>query len=202
MNFNGWGNFEDLFRACGYTNYCDGNSNNSNNNDKNNNTTDNSSNNNNSNYNSNYYGCNDIPNGFQTLHPELFIIIGEILGNIVAGSVPFNVQNAIGNWLQLVGQAILTYNAQQQYFQAGPGRYYEARNYNIVNPFCSSSSPSTAAYTANTSNAQGPSSGTSSQSSSKSSNLKGNSNKIEELEKQVYELTKEINEIKTLLQKK
>ena len=196
MNFNGWGNFEDLFRACGYTNYCDGNSNNSNNN----NTTDNSSNNNNSN--SNYYGCNDIPNGFQTLHPELFIIIGEILGNIVAGSVPFNVQNSIGNWLQLVGQAILTYNAQQQYFQAGPGRYYEARNYNIVNPFCSSSSPSTAAYTANTANAQGPSNGSNSQSSSRSSNSKGNSTKIEELEKQVYELTKEINEIKTFLQKK
>lgn len=196
MNFNGWGNFEDLFRACGYTNSSD----NSNNNNKSNDDT--NSSNSNSNYNSNYYGCNDIPNGFQTLHPELFIIIGEILGNIVAGSVPFNVQNAIGNWLQLVGQAILTYNAQQQYFQAGPGRYYEARNYNIVNPFCSSSSPSTAAYTANTANAQGPSSGASSQSSSKSSNSKSNSNKIEELEKQVYELTKEINEIKTLLQKK
>ncbi len=196
MNFNGWGNFEDLFRACGYTNSSD-NSNNSNDDNNSNN-----SNNNNSNYNSNYYGCNDIPNGFQTLHPELFIIIGEILGNIVAGSVPFNVQNAIGNWLQLVGQAILTYNAQQQYFQAGPGRYYEARNYNIVNPFCSSSSPSTAAYTANTANAQGPSSGASSQSSSKSSNSKSNSNKIEELETQIEELTKEINEIKTLLQKK
>ena len=196
MNFNGWGNFEDLFRACGYTNSSD-NSNNSNDDNNSNN-----SNNNNSNYNSNYYGCNDIPNGFQTLHPELFIIIGEILGNIVAGSVPFNVQNAIGNWLQLVGQAILTYNAQQQYFQAGPGRYYGARNYNIVNPFCSSSSPSTAAYTANTANAQGPSSGASSQSSSKSSNSKSNSNKIEELETQIEELTKEINEIKTLLQKK
>lgn len=202
MNFNGWGNFEDLFRACGYTSSCNGNSNNSNNSDENNNTTDNNSNNNNSNYNSNYYGCNDIPNGFQTLHPELFIIIGEILGNIVAGSVPFNVQNSIGNWLQLVGQAILTYNAQQQYFQAGPGRYYEARNYNIVNPFCSSSSPSTAAYTANPANAQGPSNGSNSQSSSRNSNSKSNSNKIEELETQIEELTKEINEIKTLLQKK
>ncbi|MDY2631692.1 MAG: hypothetical protein SOV85_10140, partial [Clostridium sp.] len=83
MNFNGWGNFEDLFRACGYTNSSD----NSNNNNKSNDDT--NSSNSNSNYNSNYYGCNDIPNGFQTLHPELFIIIGEILGNIVAGSVPF-----------------------------------------------------------------------------------------------------------------
>lgn len=192
MNFNGWGNFDDLFRACGYTSSCENNENTNNNNNNNN----------------NYYGCNDIPNGFQTLHPELFIIIGEILGNIVAGSVPFNVQNAIGNWLQLVGQAILTYNAQQQYFQAGPGRYYEARNYNIVNPFCSNDSPSTAAYNANSSNAQGTSSTSSSQSSSKkkstssskSNNL--NKEKFEDLEKQVEELTKEINEIKILLQKK
>lgn len=202
MNFNGWGNFEDLFRACGYTNSFNGKGNNCNDNDESNNTTDNSSNNNNSNYNSNYYGCNDIPNGFQNLHPELFVIIGEILGNIVAGSIPFNVQNAIGNWLQLVGQAIETYNAQQQYFQSGPGRYYDVNTRNIDNPFCSSAAPSTAAYTANPVNAQGPSSGSNSQSSSRNSNSKGNANKIEELEKQVQELTKEINEIKTLLQKK
>ncbi|MCF0148840.1 MAG: hypothetical protein HUJ77_10650, partial [Clostridium sp.] len=185
MNFNGWANYEDLFRACGYSSPCDENGDNCNKNENNNS--------NNSNYRSNYYGCNDIPNGFQTLHPELFIIIGEILGNIVAGSVPFNVQNAIGNWLQLVGQAILTYNAQQQYFQAGPGRYYDIANFNIVNPFCSSESPSTAAYTANTANAQGPSNGSSSRSSSsqgssRNSNSKGNSNKIETLEKQFNEL--------------
>ena len=176
MNFNGWDNLEDLFRACGYTS--SSNDNNDNNNNNNNN---------------NGYGCNDIPNGFQTLHPELFIIIGEILGNIVAGTLPFNVQNAIGNWLQLVGQAILTYNAQQQYFQAGPGRYYEARNYNIVNPFCSSSPPSTAAYTANPKNVS---------KTSKTSNSKSNSNRIDELEKQVEELTNEINQIRILLQKK
>ena len=197
MNFNGWGNFDDLFRACGYTSSCENNNENTSQNNENNN--------NNNNNNNNSYGCNDIPNGFQTLHPELFIIIGEILGNIVAGSVPFNVQNSIGNWLQLVGQAILTYNAQQQYFQSGPGRYYEARNYNIVNPFCSSESPSTAAYTANPANAQGKSSSQSSSkkkstSSSKSNNL--NEEKIEDLEKQVEALTREINEIKILLQKK
>ncbi len=172
MNFNGWGNFEDLFRSCGYTNYSG---------------------------NSDTDGCSDIPNGFQSIHPELFVIIGEILGNIVAGSVPFNVQNSIGNWLQLVGQAILTYNAQQQYFQSGPGRYYEARNYNIVNPFCGTSSPSTAAYTANPENAA-RASGTST--SSKTSNSKGNSNRIEELEKQVQDLNNEIKQIRILLQKK
>ena len=35
--------------------------------------------------------------------------------------MPYNVQNAIGNWLMLVGQAIVTFNAQQQYCMNGPG---------------------------------------------------------------------------------
>lgn len=81
----------------------------------------------------------DIPGGFQDLHPQLYIILGEILGNIVANNMPFNVQNSIGNWLQLVGQAILTYNAQQQYFMGGPGRYYSPIYRNVNNPFCPSS---------------------------------------------------------------
>lgn len=85
---------------------------------------------------SNYYFCGDIPGGFQTINPEIFNIIGEILGDVVAGRMPFNVQNAVGNWIQLVGQAIETYNTQQDYFQSGPGRYYSARYYNVENPFC------------------------------------------------------------------
>ena len=32
----------------------------------------------------------------------------------MAGNLPFNVQNVVGNWLQLVGQAIEVFNAQQQ----------------------------------------------------------------------------------------
>lgn len=131
MEFNGWNNFEDLARACGYTN-CHKDSDN---------TTETS--NNNATNNSFNTGCSDIPNGFQSLYPELFIVIGEILGNIVAGSIPFNVQNAVGNWLQLVGQAILTFNAQQQYFQGGPGRYFNPQYYNVTNPFCSTTSTNT-----------------------------------------------------------
>ena len=50
--------------------------------------------------------------------------------------MPFNVQNAVGNWIQLVGQAIETYSAQQTYFQSGPGRMYDLRYYNVTNPFC------------------------------------------------------------------
>lgn len=172
MNFNGWGNFEDLLRTCGYTN-----------------SSDNNNNNNNSNT-----GCNDIPNGFQTLPPELFAIIGEILGNIIAGNIPFNVQNVIGNWFELVGQVILVFNAQQQYFQGGPGRYYDPKNYNIDNPFCSNNSTSST----NSSTNSASSTSTSSKTSKDKSN---NIDKINDLERQVQELTSEINKIKILLQK-
>lgn len=56
--------------------------------------------------------------------------------------MPFNVQYAIGNWLQLASQLILTYNAQQQYMQSGPGRYYDIRNKNINNNECENSGES------------------------------------------------------------
>ncbi|HCW53775.1 MAG TPA: hypothetical protein DG753_08575 [Clostridium sp.] len=80
-----------------------------------------------------FYG--DIPGGFQTLNPEVFNIIGQILADVVAGRIPFNVQNALGNWIQLIGQAIETYSAQQNYFQSGPGRFYNLKYYNVDNPF-------------------------------------------------------------------
>lgn len=73
---------------------------------------------------------------FQNVNPELFIVVGELLGNVIANELPFNVQNAVGNWLQLVGQAIETYNAQQQYYQQGPGRYFTPDSFNVDNPFC------------------------------------------------------------------
>ncbi|MDE5978040.1 MAG: hypothetical protein K2G70_06235 [Turicibacter sp.] len=71
---------------------------------------------------------------FQNVNPELFIVIGELLGNVIANELPFNVQNAVGNWLQLVGQAIETYNAQQQYYQQGPGSYFTPDSFNVDNP--------------------------------------------------------------------
>ena len=84
----------------------------------------------------NRYFCGDIPGGFQTINPEIFNIIAEVLANVVSGQMPFNVQNAVGNWIQLVGQAIETYSAQQTYFQSGPGRMYDLRYYNVTNPLC------------------------------------------------------------------
>lgn len=161
MNFCGWSSFEDLARACGYTNI-------------NNTNTE----------------CYDIPNGFQELDPQLFILIGEILGNIISGNLPFNVQNALGNWLQLVGQVIETYNAQQQYFQGGPGRYFSTENYNVSNSFC------------NTSQNAGTNTNKQNKSTDNSSNTKEKSSKeseeakIKELERLINELKIEIEQIK------
>lgn len=76
--------------------------------------------------------CDD----FQGVDPNLFAIIAEILGLAAAGSMPFNVQNAIGNWLQLVGQVMLVYNAQQQYYEQGPGECFNRCSYNKDNPDC------------------------------------------------------------------
>ena len=182
MNFNGWDNLEDLLKSYGYTSSSDTYNNNNNNNN----------NCNNNNCNNNTEGCNDIPNGFQNLPPELVVLIAELLGNIIAGKIPFNLQNIIGNWFELLGQVILTFNAQQQYFQSGPGRYYDPKNFNVSNPFCTNTSTSTTSTTSSTS------------SSSKSSNAKNNDidiDKLESLEKQVQDLTNEINKIKALLEK-
>ena len=175
MNFNGWSSFEDFAKARGYS----------------------ASSNSNTNENSNNLGCDDIPNGFQSLSPELFVIIGEILGAIMAGNLPFNLQNAIGNWFELLGQVILTYNSQQQYFQSGPGRYFSPENFNVTNPFCPGNSTGTSSPgvsdTANISNNRN------------SNNKKATSNsstKIEELEKEIKKLSQEISEIKKLLENK
>ena len=84
--------------------------------------------------------CSDIPGGFQDLNPIILNLITVIFGSIASQKMPFNVQNAIGNWLQLFGQVIITFNAQQQYFQGGPGRIYSPIYRNAANPFCSNSS--------------------------------------------------------------
>lgn len=55
------------------------------------------------------------------LHPEVVVSSAEVIGNISAYKMPYNVQNVLGNWLLLIGQAIITFNAQQQYCMNGPG---------------------------------------------------------------------------------
>ena len=48
----------------------------------------------------------------QNLHPETVLLTAELLGNLSALQMPFNVQNLIGNWLVLIGQIFLVFNAQ------------------------------------------------------------------------------------------
>lgn len=163
MNFNGWGSFEDFARACGYT--CGNNSNN-----------------NGGTYQPFNTGCYDIPNGFQCVNPDLFVIVGAILGEIMAGNLPSNVQNSLGNWLCLVGQVIVTYSAQQQYFQSGPGIYFDPRSFNINNPYCSTTQ------NGNSNNGN---------SNNGSSNGNNNIDKIAKLENQINYLLKEIESLKS-----
>lgn len=136
MNQNNFNSWEDFFRFCGAS---------SNNSSNNNSTSNNGS--------SRCENCkpgngqgeaserarnadSDIPGGFQDIPPQLLLVIGELLGNVIAGNLPSNMQNIVGNWLQLVGQIIEVFNAQQQYYQAGPGRYYNYIYRNVANPFC------------------------------------------------------------------
>ena len=51
-------------------------------------------------------------------NPELFTLIGCIVGLIVEDDFNANELNSIGNWLILVGQVLLTTAAQQQLINA------------------------------------------------------------------------------------
>lgn len=143
-------------------------------------------------------GCCDIPEGFQGLDPQVFVLIGEIVGNILSGRLPFNVQNAIGNWFQLIGQVILTYNAQQQYFQSGPGRYFHPKNFNVANQFCPQNESSSSQ---NASSKKDNSNKSKKDNSKEKSSDESKDNKIKQLELCISELKEEIEEIKKLLEK-
>ncbi len=133
-------------------------------------------------------GCDDINGGFQQIYPEVFIVIAEILGDVMAGKLPFNVQNAVGNWFELVGQVILTYNAQQQYFQGGPGRYFNPAYYNVSNPFCDSGITTEGNSSSGTYMDQGE--------SEDFFNRSNNNTQINELKEQIENLKKELENIK------
>ncbi|WP_315079909.1 hypothetical protein [uncultured Clostridium sp.] len=78
----------------------------------------------------------DIPGGFQDINPILFITLGEVIGNVISGQLPYNVANTISNLIILVGQIIETCGTQQHYYEIGPGRYFNCAYKNIENPFC------------------------------------------------------------------
>lgn len=78
----------------------------------------------------------DVEGGFQDVNPLIFVLVGEVMGDLISGSLPFNVANTLSNIIILVGQIIETYGTQQLYYEHGPGRRYEKNNRNIDNPEC------------------------------------------------------------------
>lgn len=78
----------------------------------------------------------DILFGFQDIDPLVFAIIAEILADVITGKLSVGSINALGNWFELVAQVISTYNLQKQYFEAGPGSYFNPLNKNSFNPYC------------------------------------------------------------------
>lgn len=188
-NFNNFNDFLNYCMKCYESTNSSKNSKNESNSNTSSNTSNNNSNENNSNTTNNSSSdCGgDIPGGFQTINPQFFLIIGELMGNVMAGNMPFNVQNVIGNWLQLIGQAIEVFNAQQQYMQGGPGRYYDIRNLNINNPFCSGNSNTVQQ------EADGPS--LNNNGSSNANNV-NRSNEISELKEYIEKLNKEVENLK------
>lgn len=53
--------------------------------------------------------------------PVLFTITAAALGVFLSERLRLNQQNSVGNWFELLGQVIETYNSQQQLIQQGPG---------------------------------------------------------------------------------
>lgn len=74
------------------------------------------------------------------INPELFSIIGAVVGAIAEGDFNANELNSIGNWIILVGQFMLTTAAQQQLINArsqnnvGSNIRSDVNNHNFKNP--------------------------------------------------------------------
>ncbi len=132
----------------------------------------------------------DIPGGFQDMDPQLLIVGTSLLGAILAGKMPFNVQNAVANWLMMLGQSIELFNAQQQYFQGGPGRIYNPIYRNAANPYCNNSSDESQQNVS-----QNPTT------NSSVNNFSNQELNLNELKKTINELHNEVNNLKNEINK-
>lgn len=140
--------------------------------------------------------CSDIPGGFQDLNPTILNLITVLFGSIASQKMPFNVQNAIGNWLQLFGQVMITFNAQQQYYQGGPGRMYSPIYRNAANPFCSESTDESQANSATSTSSNESNNKNSIENNKLNNDIFSLKKSIELLNAKVYELQKQIEELK------
>ena len=66
------------------------------------------------------FGCNDFDfssvkdfaSWILKLSPLEFTTLGTIIGYLISSVLTVQEQNSVGNWFELVGQIILTFNAQ------------------------------------------------------------------------------------------
>ena len=124
--------------------------------------------------------CNlDMVGGFQDVSPMFLSVIVEVISNVVAGNIPLNVSNAIGNWLQLISTQMTLYIGQQQYLESGPGRLYNPVYKNISNPFCKTDKSSSSKY---------------------KKEIKELNKSIRELKVQIRDMREEINTLKNKMQ--
>ena len=59
------------------------------------------------------FDFSEFSNWLFSLSPIDFVIIGTIAGLLISKNLTINQQNTIGNFLELIGEVILTYNAQE-----------------------------------------------------------------------------------------
>lgn len=197
MDQNGFNSFDDLINFC--RNLYEQQDNNSNENSQENSEKCNDCMFGNSNANASETSRNaftDIPGGFQDANPQLLNLIATIIANMTAQNLPFNVQNIIGNWLQLLGQAILTFNAQQQYHQGGPGRIYSPIYRNAANPFCSDGSDESQANISTSRKKTYKNKTKYNRTTISDKSIKELKNSIEELNNEIIELKRDIEELK------
>lgn len=79
------------------------------------------------NYDNNNNNCNPTDNKIEsfadwllTLSPFEFTSLAVITGYIISCNLTVSQQNSIGNWFELLGQIILTFNAQGSEQQTSP----------------------------------------------------------------------------------
>ena len=62
--------------------------------------------------NTNLNEIKNFANWIDSLSPLEFTTLGTIIGYLISSVLSVQEQNSIGNWFELVGQIILTFNAQ------------------------------------------------------------------------------------------
>ncbi len=60
----------------------------------------------------NFREIKDFSTWLNSLTPLEFTTLGTIIGYLISSVLTVSEQNSIGNWFELVGQIILTFNAQ------------------------------------------------------------------------------------------